>query len=84
MPLAKKMAAGARPPWEQLSKEPLPDPCKCVTCDGSCERRVRKKWFQCNPCSKGYHGIPCDGYKPDRFPHLVPECEECGLLEVEH
>lgn len=78
------MAAEARPHFDQLSKEPLPDPCKCVACNGSCERKVRKKWFQCRPCSKGFHGIPCDGYQPDRFPAIVPECEECGLLEVEH
>lgn len=71
-------------PWNKLSKEPLPDPCQCRHCDGSCERRVLKKWFQCNSCSKGYHGIPCESFVESRWPHLVFECEECGLLEAEH
>ena len=71
-------------PFAQLSRIPLVDPCRCLNCAGSCERKVPKKWFQCNTCSKGFHGLPCEAYQADRFPLIVPECEECGLLEAEH
>ena len=71
-------------PFRKLSKEPLPDPCHCTECDGGCSRRIRKKWFQCNPCTKGYHWAPCEVFQPDRLPLLVFECERCGWLEEEH
>lgn len=73
-----------RAPFDQLSKVPLVDPCGCPICGGLCERKVPNKWKRCRSCAMDFHGIPCEAYLPDRFPLIVPECEECGLLEIEH
>ena len=71
-------------PFAKLSKEPLPDPCQCRACDGDCPRKIRKNWRQCRPCTKGYHWAPCEAYTADRYPLIVPECDECGWHQEEH
>lgn len=78
------MAPAARPHFDSLSKVPLVDPCQCRDCDGACQRKVPKKWHLCRTCTKGYHGIPCEAFQPERWPQIIPECEECGMLEAEH
>lgn len=60
------------------------DPCRCLECAGDCTFKVPKRWFQCNPCSKGFHLAPCERFVPGFPAHLVLECEDCGYWEVDH
>lgn len=60
------------------------DPCRCLECAGACTFKVPKKWFQCNPCSKGYHVGPCESFIEERFPQMQPECARCGYWLEDH
>ncbi len=62
----------------------LVEPCKCRECDGACTSLVAKKWFQCNPCSRGHHDEPCPSFVQGFPAHIIVECQTCGFEKGEH
>lgn len=60
--------------------------CSCASHLGACLVALGEpKNALCRPCAKGNHsGRPCRRHQPERLPHLVRTCADCGFDSAAH